>query len=625
MYQKQEDFKPYIASETKVSEFSFRAITLGMILGLIFGVGNVYLGLKVGTTVSASIPAAVLSMAILSLFFKRVSILENNLVQTIASVGEGLAAGVIFTAPALFLLGEPPTIYRMMLLSALGAVLGILFMIPMRRYIIVEEHGKLPFPEGTACAEILKSKQSGKSKALTAIVGIVIGSLYKILSGVANLWKEVPTWTMMKLNKLEFSIDCTPALLGVGYIIGARICSFLLFGGILAWWVLIPLISMFGQGDLMIYPGKIPISKMTPDEIWSSYIRFIGAGAVGVGGLFNLFKIVPLVRKTVKAGFKELLERKHQKQILPRTDQDISLRWLILGSLAITLFLWLFPGLPMNFLTIILLVIIGFFFVAVTSITVGIIGSTSNPVSGMTITTLLITCLVFVALGWTERVYLISALTMSIVVNVAIALASTTSQDLKTGFLLGATPKAQQVGEIIGTILPALAIGGTLYLLNHAYGFGSKQMPAPQASLMALVAKGVILKDIPFTLVFIGIIIGIIIALIQIPILPVAIGLYLPLSLSTGMMAGGIVSWLVKRFQKTEVASERGVLASSGLVAGDACTGVVIAFLIVFAGLNTEKVSYLSQGISLLMYVVLAIGLKWICHKPPSFLKHHNK
>lgn len=625
MHKAKEDFKPYISSETKVPEFSFRAIILGIVLGLIFGVGNAYLGLKVGTTVSASIPAAVLSMAILSLFFKKVSVLENNLVQTVASVGEGLAAGVIFTAPALFLLGEPPSIYRMMLLSGLGAILGILFMIPMRRYIIVEEHGKLPFPEGTACAEILKSKQSSRSKALTAVTGIVIGSLYKILSGILNLWKEVPSWTMTKWNKLAFSMDCTPALLGVGYIIGARICSYLLFGGILAWWVLIPLISMFAQGQVVIYPGTIPVSQMSPDEIWTNYIRFIGAGAIGVGGLFSLFKVFPLVKKTLKVGFKELFERKHERKVLPRTDRDISLKWLILGSIAIILFLWLFPGLPMNFLTIVLLVVIGFFFVAVTSITVGVVGSTSNPASGMTITTLLITCLVFVVLGWTERMYLISALTMSIVVNVAIALASTTSQDLKTGYILGATPRAQQIGEIIGTILPALAIGGTLYLLNNAYGFGSKQMPAPQASLMALVAKGVILKDIPFTLVFTGIVVGILIAIIGIPILPVAIGLYLPLSLSTGMMAGGVVSWLVKKFQKTEEADERGILASSGLVAGDACTGVVIAFLIVFANLNTEKVPYLSDGISIVMYALLAIGLKWITHKPPSFLKHHDK
>lgn len=619
MHKVKEVFQPYIHSGTKTAEFTLRAIFLGLILGVIFGVGNAYLGLKVGTTVSASIPAAVLSMAILSLFFKKVSILENNLVQTVASVGEGLAAGVIFTAPALFLLGEQPSLFRMILLSSLGAILGILFMIPMRRYIIVEEHGKLPFPEGTACAEILKSKQGEKANALSAIMGIGAGAVYKVLSGVFNLWKEVPTWTFSSLGKTVFSMDCTPSLLGVGYIIGPRICSLLFFGGLLGWWVLIPLIAMFGQGDI-IYPGKIPVGHMSADDIWSNYIRFIGAGAVGIGGLFNLLKIFPVVKKTLTVGFKELFERKESKVAVSRTDRDISLRWLVLGSIAIILFLWLCPGLPMNFLTILLLVVIGFFFVAVTSITVGIVGSTSNPASGMTITTLLITCLVFVVLGWTERMYLISALTMSIVVNVAIALASTTSQDLKTGFLLGATPRAQQIGEMIGTLLPAIAIAGTLYLLNQAYGFGSKQMPAPQASLMALIAQGVILKTIPFTLVFIGIIIGAMISLLRIPILPVAIGLYLPLSLSTGMMVGGVVSLIVKYFQKSEVSYERGILTSSGLVAGDACTGVVIAFLIVFAGLNTDKNPYFADNISYLMYAILSAGLVWICHKPPAFL-----
>ncbi|MBM3192446.1 MAG: oligopeptide transporter, OPT family, partial [Chlamydiae bacterium] len=484
MQREKELFRPYIAADVKLPEFTLRAIILGLVLGIIFGVGNAYLGLKVGTTVSASIPAAVLSMAILSLFFKKVSILENNLVQTIASVGEGLAAGLIFTAPALFLLGDHPPFSRLILLSCLGSILGILFMIPMRRYIIVEEHGKLPFPEGTACAEILKSKQGEKTNALSAVIGIAGGAVYKVLSGALGLWKEVPEWVFTKLGKTVFSMDCTPSLLGVGYIIGPRICSLLFFGGLLGWWVLIPLIAMFGSTDI-IYPGKVAVGSMSAEEIWSNYIRFIGAGAVGIGGVFNLLKIFPVVKKTLTVGFRELFDPQHHKKVLSRTDRDISLRWLILGSLVMVLFLWLYPDFSMNFLTILLLVVIGFFFVAVTSITVGIVGSTSNPASGMTITTLLITCLVFVALGWTERVYLISALTMSIVVNVAIALASTTSQDLKTGYLLGATPRVQQIGEMIGTLLPAVTIAGTLYLLNKAYGFGSTQMPAPQASLMA--------------------------------------------------------------------------------------------------------------------------------------------
>lgn len=611
------NFKPHVSSSSKISEFTLRAIFLGCILGLIFGVGNAYLGLKVGTTVSASIPAAVLSMAILRAFFRGATILENNLVQTIASVGEGLAAGVIFTAPALFILGEPPSIFRVFLLSALGAILGVLMMIPMRRYIIVEEHGKLPFPEGIACAAILKSGEEGRSKAFLAILGICVGAFYKICSSALYLWKEVPTWVLPRGFRTEMSIDCTPALLGVGYIIGPRIASLLFVGGITGWWVLIPLIAKFGTGNTAIFPGTIPITQMSPEEIWSNYIRYIGAGAVGTGGLLSLFRIGPLLLKTFKMGFTELFGGIKHRAHLPRVDQDISLRWLIIGCIAIILFLWFFPGLNLNFVTILILVILGLFFVAVTSITVGLVGSTSNPVSGMTITTLLITCLIFVAVGWTERVYLIAALTMAVVANVAIALASTTSQDLKTGFLLGATPRFQQIGEIIGALIPALTIGATLYLLNTAYGFGSPQMPAPQGTLMALIAKGVITGDIPFGLVLIGVILGLLVEILKLPILPFAIGLYLPLSLSSSVMIGGLFSWYIRR-KKNEEAVDRGILAASGLVAGDACMGVVIALFTVLGMISPTAQSRTPDFVSLLLFLLMGVGLTYLSLKKPK-------
>ncbi len=597
-------------------EFTLRAIILGCLLGLIFGIGNAYLGLKVGTTVSASIPAAVLSMAILKTFFKRTTILENNLVQTVASVGEGIAAGVIFTAPALFILGEAPSISRVFMLSLTGAILGVLLMIPMRRYIIVEEHGKLPFPEGVACAEILKSGEKGIGQAKLAVLGILVGAVYKIGSSALFLWKEVADWKFPKAFKTEFSMDCTPALLGVGYIIGPRISSILFAGGALAWWVLIPLIAKFGDGATAIFPATIPVSKMTAQDIWSNYIRYIGAGAVGIGGMLSLVRIFPLIIKTCRVGFKELFGGTAHRAKLPRTDQDISMRWLILGSIAIILLLWLFPGLPMNFLTITLLVILGFFFVAVTSITVGLVGSTSNPVSGMTITTLLVTCLIFLALGWTEKIYLIAAITMAIVVNVAIALAATTSQDLKTGFLVGATPKYQQIGELIGAILPAITIGGTLYLLNTVYTFGSPQMPAPQGTLMALIAKGVISGNIPYTLVFIGVIIGLMVELLKLPILPFAIGLYLPLSLSTGVMLGGVFSWYVNKKGGVR-ALDRGVLAASGLIAGDACTGVVIALFTVIGVLSPTAQALAPDILSFALFALMGLGLVKVSLKNP--------
>jgi len=612
-------YKPYVAAKTNMREFTVRAVILGCLLGLIFGIANAYLGLKVGTTVSASIPAAVLSMAILRTFFKRTTILENNLVQTIASVGEGLAAGVVFTAPALFILGEPPSIGRVVLLSFTGAVLGVLLMIPMRRFIIVEEHGKLPFPEGVACSEILKSGEKGIGQAMLAILGIFVGAIYKICSSALFLWKEVGTWKFPKFFKTEFSMDCTPALLGVGYIIGPRISSILFAGGALAWWVLIPLIAKFGEGATAIFPATIPISKMTVQDIWSNYIRYIGAGAVGIGGILSLFKIFPLIIKTCKVGFSELIGGVAHRAKLPRTDQDISMRWLILGSLSIILLLWLFPGLPMNFLTIVLLTILAFFFVAVTSITVGLVGSTSSPVSGMTITTLLVTCLIFLALGWTEKIYLIAAITMAIVVNVAVALAGTTSQDLKTGFLVGATPKYQQIAEIIGAVLPALTIGGTLYLLNTVYTFGSPQLPAPQGTLMALIAKGVISGNIPYALVTVGVVLGLLVELLKLPVLPFAIGLYLPLSLSTSVMLGGVFSWYIRK-KGDKVAVDRGVLAASGLIAGDACTGVVVALLTVTGVISTTAKGLFPDVVSFAIFALMGLGLVKI-----SLKKHRIK
>ena len=604
-------FKPFVSPKSSPKEFSIRATILGMLLGLLFGVGNAYLGLKIGSTISASIPAAVMSMAILRTFYRNVSILENNIVQTIAAVGEGLAAGVIFTVPALFFLGDKPSLGFIFLLSMLGGILGVLFMIPMRRYIIIKEHGILPFPEGTACAEILKAGEKKKGGAALAGWGLLIGSVYKLCTGAVYLWNEVVTFTITPFQRTQFSMDCTPALLGVGYIIGPRISSTLFAGGAIAWWVLIPLITLFGGDLAIIAPGTVPISSMSAEMIWEDYIRYIGAGAVAYGGIVSLLRIFPLIIKTVKVGFGELFKGAFTTSHLARTDRDIPMPFLIIGSCAVVLFLWLFPGFPMNLLTIVLLVILGFFFVAVTSITVGLVGSTSNPTSGMIITTILITCLIFVSLGWTERLYLIAAITMGCVASVAIALAGTTSQDLKTGFLLGATPRSQQVAELIGLILPAAAIGGTLYLLNKAYGLGSPQMPAPQATLMAMIAKGIINGQLPFTLVIIGILLGFSAHLMHISILPFAIGLYLPLSLSTGIMVGGIVHVIVKRFCSYE-SVQQGILASSGLVAGDACMGVIVALLAVLGIIPASKAGFLNDYFTLGFFAALGACLIYL-------------
>lgn len=604
-----ESHRPHVAAHEEVREFTPRAAILGLVFGFFFAVANAYLALKIGTTVSASIPAAIMSMAVMKLFFKNSAILENNIVQTIATVGEGLAAGVIFTIPALILLGEPPSIGRIFLLSSLGGILGILFMIPMRRYLIVEEHKKLPFPEGTACAEILKAGERSHHTAIMALWGLIAASIYKICSNAIFIWKEQVSWTSNLLKKAEFSIDATPALLGVGYIIGPRITGYMFAGGILAWWVIIPLIVEFGLGSSTVYPSSVPIADMSADDIWNSYVRYIGAGCLAVGGLFSLIKLGPLLLKTVHVSFKELFGGYAERAHLPRTERDISMAWLLIGSLAIILVLWAFPTLPMNFLTIVLLVVLGFFFVAVASLTVGIVGSTSNPVSGITITTLLITCVIFVMLGWTERVYLISAMTMGCVACCAICMAGTTAQDLKAGYLLGATPRSQQLAEILGVVIPSIALGYTIYILNQAYGIGSKVMPAPQATLMSMVVKGVISGDLPYALVGSGAVLGLVMIVLRIPVLPFALGLYLPLSLSAATMVGGLVRAYVDSKNPSEHAQEKGILLASGLIGGDACIGIAIALGALSGVIPVDKAGLLPDWVSLFAYIFLAFGL----------------
>ncbi len=606
-------FKPFIAPQKKVREFTFRATFFGIIFGFIFCIGNAYLGLKAGITITASIPAAILSMGIFR-FFKNSTILENNIVQTIATVGEAMAAGVIFTIPALFFLEEPPSVVRVFGLCVLGGILGILFMIPMRRYIIVEEHKVLPFPEGTACGEILKIGEKTKIRAISALISFFVGAFYKICVSIFFLWDEIPKWIFNKFEKTVFSIDATPALLGVGYIIGPRIAAMMLAGGALSWWVIIPLIHMFGSSQTIIFPSEIPIEKMAAQDLWSNYVRYIGAGAVATGGLISLVKIIPLIFKTIHLGIKEIFRGFKQSQKVSRTDKDISLGFLILGSIAIILALWLIP-LGLTFFTIVLLVILGFIFVGVTSITVGLVGSSSNPLSGMTITTLLITCTIFVGLGWTDRVYLIAAITMSAVANIAIAMAATTSQDLKTGFIVGATPRSQQIAEILGVFIPALVLGYTMYILNGAYKFGSINMPAPQATLIAMIAKGVILKQLPFILVYIGIVIALIMALLRIPVLPFAMGLYLPLSLTTAIMTGALVKIFVDKKIKQEKDKGKAILIASGLIGGDAFTGVIIALFTITGLIPAQKEAFFPPYISLVMFILLALYLAYFSVK----------
>jgi len=591
------EYPSFIPPSESPAEFTLKAILIGMVIGSVFGAANAYLGLKVGLTVSASIPAAVMAVAIFRIFFKKGTILETNMVQTVGSAGESLAAGVIFTMPALFIWGVEPSKIEMAVIAILGGLLGVLFMIPLRQFLIVKEHGKLPYPEGTACAEVLVAGQGDLSKAKTLFQGMGIGALYQILMNnrLFGLWSKEPTSHIPRFHGAEVGAEVTPELLGVGYIIGPKISAIMLSGGVFGWLVLIPLIFLFGDHLTQpIYPETVSLIKnMEPIEIWSRYIRYIGAGGVAFAGIFSLIKSIPIILSSFKAGFSEL-GKKSSNENAPRTQQDLSMKIILGGALflffAISFVLKsaIFSSAYVAFGTGFLIILFGFFFVTVSSRIVGLLGSSSNPVSGMTIATLLLTCVLFILAGLgTMPNVKVAVLVVGAFVCIAAAIAGDTSQDLKTGFLVGATPRYQQIGEFFGVIASGLTIGFVMYLLKDAIVTG--ELPAPQANLMKLVIDGVIGGSLPWNLVFCGVFIAMGIELLGINSLAFTVGLYLPMSLSVPIMAGGIVRWLLemkKNDPKLEEKREAGVLYSSGLIAGAALTGVFIMVLIGFSESN---------------------------------------
>ncbi len=588
-----EIFKPYIKHDKSLPEFTIRAIILGSILAIVFGLANAYLGLKVGMTVSASIPAAVISMAILRGLFRTGTILENNISQTIGSSGESLAAGIIFTIPAFFMWNYFPTTWTVIIISLLGGCLGILFMIPLRRYLIVQEHKKLPYPEGTACAEILQAGDEGGSKAKIVFAGVGLGAIYKFLMSGLKLWKETPSYLIKSVKGTEVGIDATPALLGVGFIIGPRIASYMLAGACLGYLVLSPLIAFIGsQLSTPIPPATDPIAMLSPGDIRGYYIKYIGAGGVAVGGLISLMRACPVVYRCFKLGFQEMIKgfKLFPDRTLPRTEKDLPMSVVIAGSVVIAVILYLIPQANINLLGAFLVVLFSFFFVTVASRIVGIVGSSSSPVSGMTIATLLITCLIFIAFGLKGMAGMIAAMSVGSVVCIAICMAGDASQDLKTGFLVGSTPYYQQLAEFIGVLVPAFFMGSILLLLHKTMVIGSAKLPAPQATLMSFVVKGVLTGTLPWTFILLGVMIGISVELLGISSLPFAIGLYLPFSLSAPIMVGALIKHIVTKISKSDghkKSEERGILFSSGLVAGDALIGIVIAFLIGIPVLNS--------------------------------------
>ena len=588
------DYPSFVSPGESPAEFTLKAVIIGMLIGGVFGAANAYLGLKVGLTVSASIPAAVMAVAIFRIFFKDGTILETNIVQTVGSAGESLAAGVIFTIPALFIWGVEPSKLEITVIAIIGGLIGVLFMIPLRKFLIVQEHGKLPYPEGTACAEVLVAGQGDLSKAKTLFQGMGIGALYQALmhNRLLGLWSKEPSSHIPGFKGAEIGAEVTPELLGVGYIIGPKIAAIMLSGGALGWLVLIPLIYLFGdQVSTPIYPETSTlISNMEPGLIWSRYIRYIGAGGVAFAGIFSLIKSIPVILSSFKAGFSSLGKNSSEADE-PRTQQDLPMNVILIGSAILVILISIvlkgsiFPSLGASIGAAFLIVLFGFFFVTVSSRIVGLLGSSSNPISGMTIATLLLTCVIFILAGLADMPNVkVAVLTVGAFVCIAAAIAGDTSQDLKTGFLIGATPKFQQIGEFFGVIASGLTMGFVMYLLKDAITTG--QLPAPQANLMKLVIDGVIGGSLPWNLVFCGVFIAICVELLGINSLAFAVGLYLPLSLSVPIMAGGIIRWLLelrKNDPNLEVKRETGVLYSSGLIAGAALTGVFIMVLIGFA------------------------------------------
>jgi len=618
-------FQPFIPASTTIAEFTVKAIILGALFGLIFGAATVYLALRAGLTVSASIPIAVLAIAV----FKKIgksTILENNIVQTIGSAGESVAAGVAFTFPALIFLAGGESFFNyfnVFTLALVGGTLGVLFMVPLRRSLIVKEHGVLPYPQGTAYADVLVAGEKGGSMAQRVFAGLGIAVLYKTLMSILGLWKDVPGYTTPKRSTfpdMNVSAEITPEYLGVGYIIGPRISGVLVAGGVLSYLVLIPLISFIG--DLLpaiVKPAGKLISEMSPSEIRTGYVRYIGAGAVAAGGLITLIKTLPTIISAFRDSFKSLKDLK-AGVALSRTEKDVPITYVIIGSLALIFVIAVLPQLPGTFpgtlLTGLLIVVFGFFFVTVSSRIVGIIGSSNNPISGMTIATLMATCLIFVSIGWTGDMYQSLALAVGGIVCIAAANAGATSQDLKTGYIVGATPVYQQIGLMIGVVASTFVIGWTLSAIDNSMSFqgiphaiGSERYAAPQATLMATIIKGLLAQDLPWVLVFIGMSISVVVELCGIRSLSFAVGVYLPLSTTLPIYIGGMLKAIVDKMRNTTEESEvsPGMLYSTGLVAGGSLTGVAIALL---SGIPTTVIENgAPKEISVMQYVGDMVGI----------------
>ena len=619
------EFKPYIPAEKVTPELTVTSVIMGCILAVIFGAANAYLGLRVGMTVSASIPAAVISMGVIRVLLRRNSILESNMVQTIGSAGESLAAGAIFTMPALFLwaeegLSDKPGIVEITLIALCGGILGVLFMVPLRNALIVKEHATLLYPEGTACADVLLAGEEGGANASTVFSGMGLAAIFKfVVDGLKLLPADVAA--AFKSFKGEIGMEVYPALLGVGYIVGPKIASYMFVGSLMGWMVIIPMICLFGP-DTWMYPAAegTTIAQLYANggaaAIWSTYVKYIGAGAIATGGIISLIKSLPLIVTTFRDSMKSMKGSKSTST--ERTAQDLPMQFILLGVFAMVFIIWIVPAIPVTLLGAVIIVVFGFFFATVSSRMVGLVGSSNNPVSGMAIATLLIATFAIKSSGKTGIDGMTAAIAVGSVICIIAAIAGDTSQDLKTGYLLGATPKKQQMGEMLGVVVSGLAIGGVLYLLNAAWGYGTAEIPAPQAQLMKMIVEGIMGGNLPWGLVFIGVFLAICLEILRIPVMPFAIGLYLPIYLNATIMIGGVVRGLLDRRkgvdEKTKTAqSTDGTLYCAGMIAGEGLVGILLAVFAVF-GISLDMsgiVNFGNIGGVVLMIIMILSLLKF--------------
>ena len=619
---KNTEFKPYIPAEKITPELTVTSVIMGCILAVIFGAANAYLGLRVGMTVSASIPAAVISMGVIRVILRRNSILESNMVQTIGSAGESLAAGAIFTMPALFLWAEEgltskPGIVEITLIALCGGILGVLFMVPLRNALIVKEHATLLYPEGTACADVLLAGEEGGANASTVFSGMGLAAVFKfVVDGLKLLPADVSA--AFKSFKGEIGMEVYPALLGVGYIVGPKIASYMFTGSLIGWMVIIPLICLFGP-DTWMYPAAegTTIAQLYANggasAIWSTYVKYIGAGAIATGGIISLIKSLPLSVTTFRDSMKSMKGSKNTST--ERTAQDLPMQFILLGVIAMVFIIWIVPAIPVTLLGACIIVVFGFFFATVSSRMVGLVGSSNNPVSGMAIATLLIATFAIKSSGKTGIDGMTAAIAVGSVICIIAAIAGDTSQDLKTGYLLGATPKKQQMGEMLGVVVSGLAIGGVLYLLDAAWGYGTAEIPAPQAQLMKMIVEGIMGGNLPWGLVFVGVFLAICLEILRIPVMPFAIGLYLPIYLNATIMIGGIVRGLLDSRkgvdEKTKTAqSTDGTLYCAGMIAGEGLVGILLAiFAVVGISLDMSGVVNLGNigGVVLMIIMILSL------------------